>query len=88
MGLYLGVMLLTAELAETLQEWGSTCISLSNMKTVALFANCQHTNVVQGDEPLGVPGTDSLTLPALCRQQDGRVAALLLMLGFGCLGLD
>lgn len=68
-------MLLTAELAVTLQEWGSACISLSNMKTIALFANCQRTNVVQGDEPLGVPGTDSLTLPALCRQQDGRMAA-------------
>lgn len=81
-------MLLTAELAVTLQEWGSTCISLSNMKTIALFANCQHTNVVQGDEPLGMPGTGSLTLPALRRQQDGHAAALLLVLGCGCPGLD
>lgn len=83
MALYLGVMLLTAELAVTLQEWGSTCISLSNMKAIALFANCQHTNVVQGDEPLGVPDIASAL------QAAGRPhGCLLLVLGCGCPGLD
>lgn len=51
MALYFGVKLFNTVLAVTLRKGGSACISLTNMKAFALFANCQHAYVVQLEGP-------------------------------------
>lgn len=49
MARYFGVTLLRTVPAVTLQQWGSACVSLTDMRTFALFASCQHTVVVPGE---------------------------------------